>query len=188
MFPVRRPQAAPDAVEDRLESQFRAAYRANYREIRRYVGRLSGTTSIADDVTQEAFVRLWCELSSGTEIVNPRAWVYKVAGRLVLSRARTLQRRGQVERPGREDADDLPSTSNPETRTTQRDLVRRALSQLPTPMRQCLLLYHAGLTGKEIAGALDIKASYVGTLVMRGHERFRRECAALGVVHPFKRE
>lgn len=189
MLPTRRPLEQPPDEADPIAAEFRASYKANYREVRRYVGRLSGSPFAADDMTQEAFVRLWCELSSGTQIQNPRAWLYKVAGRIVLSRARTLQRRRHLDGGGGESPDEIRSgASSPETKTTERDLVRRALVQLPTPMRQCLLLYHAGLTGKEIAAALDVKPSYVGTMVMRGHERFRRECAALGVLHPFGRE
>ena len=47
-------------------------------------------------------------------------------------------------------------------------------------MRLTLVLYHEGLTGPEIAQVLGVKASYVGTLVLRAHERFRREYERLG--------
>jgi DNA-directed RNA polymerase specialized sigma24 family protein len=45
------------------------------------------------------------------------------------------------------------------------------------------LLHHEGLTGKEIADVVGVKASYVSTLVLRAHERFRRACEAHGGRH-----
>ena len=47
-------------------------------------------------------------------------------------------------------------------------------------MRVCLVLYHEGLTGTEMAQVLGVRPSYVGTLVLRAHERFRREYDRLG--------
>jgi DNA-directed RNA polymerase specialized sigma24 family protein len=67
-----------------------------------------------------------------------------------------------------------------ERESVRRQMVTRVLAQLPAPMRQCLLLHHEGLTGREIGEVLGVKPSYVATLVFRAHERFRRECDALG--------
>lgn len=166
-----------------LETQFRACYEANYRSLRRYIARLSGEAEEAGDLTQESFVRLWKELESGTQLINPRAWLYRVAGNLVINRfkGRAHERAHESQAPLRLAPDDVERT------LIRRQLVQRALQQLPAPMRQGLLLYHEGLTGREIAVVLGVKPSYVGTLIMRAHERFRRECEAVGGGHDLLR-
>ena len=178
--------ANPVAVTAR--EQFCDCYEANYRQVRRYVARLSGDAAAADDVTQECFTRLWDQLRRGEDIRSPKAWLYRVASREVITRARSRQRAQRLFEPGAEIQDLQPSTTDLEADTARRDLIRRALRTLPEPMKQCVLLHQAGLTGKEIAEVLDVKPSYIGTLVVRGHERFRRECAALGVKDPLKRD
>lgn len=164
-----------------VERQFHDCYEAHYRSLHRYITRLSDRADEADDVTQEVFVALWHEMQSGAQFLNPRAWLYRVAGNLVINRFKARSR-AHAHRTGVEEAARRWQSSPPniERTTVQRQIVRRALKQLPEPMRQCLLLYHEGLTGREIAEVLGVKPSYVGTLVLRAHERFRHECEALG--------
>ncbi len=96
------------------------------------------------------------------------------------SRRRTLA----FVQPSDSAAEETPSR-DPDVEQTiaRRQFVRRVLQRSPEPMRQCLLLHHEGLSGKEIAEVLGVKPSYVGTLVLRAHDRFRRECEALGGRH-----
>jgi RNA polymerase sigma factor (sigma-70 family) len=167
-----------------VEARFRACYEAYHVALHRYVSRLAGNPSLADDFTQELFVRLWKEMSTAGDPDSPRAWLYRVATNLVIDGAHKRRRTIAVILP----LDSAPENraaggSNVEETVARRDLVRRVLQRLPEPMRQCLLLHHEGLTGKEIADVLGVKASYVGTLVLRAHDRFRRECEALGGRH-----
>lgn len=176
------------AVDVSLEAtRFRQIYEVEYRSVRRYVGRLSDLAADADDIAQEAFISLWRELNRGTEIASPRAWLFRAASNLVISRHRWWTRRPATESADGSAALGLPDRTNPERESEYRQLVRRALQALPPPMRQGLLLAHAGLTGREIAEVLGVKPSYVGTLILRAHERFRRRCQALGIERPFHR-
>ena len=163
-------------TQEALESQFSECYAMNHRSLRRYLARLSGETDTADDLVQEVFARLWKELEQRRKIESPRAWLFRVGSNLVISRVRT-QARG---RRHEHETKISPLMRDVERSLMRKQIVERALRQLPEPMRQCLLLYHEGLTGKEIAAVLGVKASYVGTLVLRAHERFRRECEAAG--------
>jgi len=164
-----------------LEARFRETYDAYQTALHRYVARLSADASVADDVTQEMFVRLWKEMTTVGEPENVRAWLYRVATNLVIDRGHRQRRTLAFILPSTFTPPDLPSRDpDVERDLLRRQLVRRALERLPEPMRQCLLLHHEGLTGKEIALVLGVKPSYVGTLVIRAHDRFRRECDALG--------
>lgn len=166
----------PDA-----EVRFRSAYGTFFAPIHRYVVRLSGDVGQAEDLAQEVFVRLWRQLQSGQRPPNTRAWLFRVASNLVISRFRVRRRTIRLFFPGMADeAERARADTNIEQEAVRRQMVERALARLPEPMRQCLLLHHEGLTGREVAEVLGVKHSYVATLVFRAHERFRRECDALG--------
>jgi len=167
-----------------LEARFRACYEAHHAALHRYVSRLSGEPSLADDLTQELFVRLWKEMTTAREPASTRAWLYRVATNLVIDRGQSRRRTLAFILPSDSANEETPSHDpDVEQAVARRQFVRRVLQRLPEPMRQCLLLHHEGLTGKEIADVLGIKPSYVGTMVLRAHDRFRRECQALGGRH-----
>lgn len=163
------------------EVRFRTLYGSHFVPIHRYVVRLSGEPAHAEDIAQEVFVRLWKALNSVGEPPNVRAWLFRVASNLVVSRFRVRTRALRLFLPSAA-AEQRPAASNTdvEREAAQRQMVERALQQLPQPMRQCLLLHHEGLTAREIGEVLGVKPTYVSTLVYRAHERFRRECDALG--------
>jgi RNA polymerase sigma factor (sigma-70 family) len=116
--------------------------------------------------------------------LDPRPWLYKVASNLAISRFRSRSRVAAHETPMEQDTlGKTVSFADAERSAICRETLKLALAQLPEPMRVCLLLYHEGLSGNEIATTVGIKPSYVSTLVLRAHQRFRRECEQLGVAH-----
>jgi RNA polymerase sigma-70 factor (ECF subfamily) len=56
-----------------------------------------------------------------------------------------------------------------------RQEVRAVLARLPERSAAMLALRYAGLSYAEIAAALDVRASSVGTLLRRAEDAFRRE-------------
>ncbi len=155
---------------------FNECYEANYRSIRRFLCRLLNDAHDAEDVAQESFARLWQEIEAGVELQDARAWLYRVAANLVTSRLRHQWRAANAARTVEQSVRRWHSPAvDVERAAMYRELVPAVLARLPHPMRLCLVLYHEGLTGAEMAHVLGVKASYVGTLVVRAHERFRRE-------------
>jgi RNA polymerase sigma factor (sigma-70 family) len=57
---------------------------------------------------------------------------------------------------------------------------RRTLNKIKEPARSCLLLKHEGLSYREIAAALSIKESNVGSLIARGRREFIRLHGKIG--------
>ncbi len=161
-------------------ARFQEAYAQHYRAIERFVRRFSGRTDEAGDITQEAFTRLWRELDEGREVIDVRPWLYRVASHLVINRGRAAAR-AQVAQAHVEDAVQSWHRQSPsvEHALAEHQIVHAALGRLPEPMARALLLFHAGLTGREVADIIGVAPSYVHSLIIRGHERFRREYDAL---------
>lgn len=173
MFSDKSKAATKSARE--LEELFFEHYHANHRSLYRFLARMSGNSDDAADLSQEVFARLWREIEQGRTPDNTRAWLFRVGSNLVINRAKT---RARLKKHSAQMHDE--PVTDVETTVIRREIVGRALTALPEPMRQCLLLYHEGLTGREIASVLGVRESYVGTLVLRAHERFKRECEAAG--------
>lgn len=121
----------------------------------------------AEDVVQEAFVRLLDE-----EPREPAAWVTTVARRLAIDHHRAEQRRERKHFR----AQPVEATSLGPDEWLDREqrvaTVRRVLERLTPSDRQLLVLYHEGHSYKEIAKQLGVAPSSIGPLLVRAHKRF----------------
>lgn len=152
-----------------------AAFVQSREEIYVYVITLGLDPGAAQELTQEAFLRLHIELEKGTQVRNPRAWAFRVAHNLAVT-ARAEQRRTQ-------DLDaEIESTvacgaTDPERALIEKERLRRlaqALNGLSAQQRQCLHLRARGLRYQEIAETLGIASSTVGEFLQRGIARLRK--------------
>lgn len=159
--------------EDRPNRRQERFFHEVYPSLYRYCFRLTGDADVAEDAAQEAFVRLF-EREPDGERPSLRAWLYRVATNFVRDRARV--------RSGREDLLEqhgapLRSHPSPEgqlERREERALVRRVLDRIPERDRRMLLMREEGFRYREIAEAVGVKASSVGTLLARAEGRFVR--------------
>jgi RNA polymerase sigma-70 factor (ECF subfamily) len=139
----------------------------------------------AMDVTQEAFLRLWKQWESGEEILNPRAWLLRVARNLAEDLAKSSFRRNGTHPPqlmnGVRAHEPMPLESMEREETFAQ--LRGVMEQLPEADREILTLryaldYHAG----EIAELLDINATAVHMRLSRARQRLAERLTAKGVV------
>ncbi len=65
-------------------------------------------------------------------------------------------------------------------RRAEIEATRAALAKIDEPMRSCLLLKQQGLSYREIAEALQVNESYVGSLIARGRKEFVRVYGKIG--------
>ncbi|MFY9211215.1 MAG: RNA polymerase sigma factor [Aestuariivita sp.] len=124
----------------------------------------------AEDVAQEAMLRLWRiapEWETGQAQVS--TWLYRVASNLCTDRLRK-RRHGQVGLDGiAEPADSAPSAADRMQQAAREAALTEALAQLPERQRQAVILRHIeGLTNPEIAGVMDIGIEAVESLTARG--------------------
>lgn len=139
---------------------------------------LGGDRAEAEDIAQEAMLRLWRiapDWRSGEAQVS--TWAYRVAGNLCTDRLRARRLRRPVTL---EDAPELLSdAADVETEMMQTDRHRAltaALAELPERQRQAVVLRHIeGLANPEIAVVMEIGVEAVESLTARG----KRGLAAL---------
>ena len=159
---------------------FDEAFTLHHRAVFRTARAVVRDPGLAEDVTQEVFLRLYRNLEStpGDELL--RAWLLRVT----LNVARNTIR-GQ----GRSMARDTLYSRNASggglveeeyERRVEIEEARRALDKIKEPMRSCLLLKQQGLSYREIADTLSIKETNVGSLVARGRKQFARVYGKIG--------
>lgn len=120
-----------------------------------FVRRLGLSDSEAADAVQEVLLRLWIELGRGTEVENPRAWVYRSIYRLAMDQHRLGRRlaalRELLASPARQ----------PVVReVSDRIAVWTEVDRLPERQRQVVYLrYRSDLVFEEIGHVLGITSS-----------------------------
>lgn len=157
-----------------FEVEFRAAFAARHAELFRVIDRYLGDETLASDIAQETFVRLYRRGSMPDDL---RAWLVSVAlnqardaQRMRSRRLRLLRRRAPEENMG----DAAPSPEEAVLAEELRLLVRRALDELPERERALLLLREEGYSYRELAVALKIAEPSIGTLLARAKIAFKK--------------
>ncbi len=136
----------------------------------RYLRRLTGSSSAAEDLLQEVFLKLHLQLEAGAAIENLRAWLFRVATHLAHDRGKAAARSR-----AREQRYELSATVVDFQRHVEdRHDVRRALLLLPARMRQILLLHAEGFSYRELAEITGIEPGYAGVLLQRARAEFKR--------------
>lgn len=122
----------------------------------------------AEDVTQEAMLRLWRMAPDWRQgEAKVATWLYRVASNLCLDRLRKSRPRGLEEVAEPEDA--APGAVARLIEADRMQALDRALAALPDRQRQAVVLRHIeGLTNPEIAAVMDIGVEAVESLVARG--------------------
>ncbi len=172
------PNPASQSVPDTdLAEQVSGLFEAYAQPVCAYIHSLVGDWPLAHDLTQETFLRLYDTRDRLGQVLNPRAWVYRIATHVALNERKRRQRFAWL--PWSEEAQARPPTwtnveFDVESEIDTRDAVERALAALPQDYRAPLLLYSGyDFSVREIAEALEISESAVKTRLHRAREMFR---------------
>lgn len=134
-----------------------------------YAGRLLNDRAEAEDVAQEAMLRLWRiapDWRQGEAKVT--SWLYRVATNLCIDRQRRGRRQAPLEAAG-EPEDGRPGAVAAMTEAERARALQAALDGLPDRQRQAVVLRHLeGLSNPEIAQIMDIGVEAVESLTARG--------------------
>ncbi|MDX5383636.1 MAG: RNA polymerase sigma factor [Rhodobacterales bacterium] len=130
--------------------------------------RLLGDRAEAEDVTQEAMLRLWRIAPDWREgEAKVSTWLYRVTANLATDRLRKRRAVALDSVPEPEDA--APGPAGLLQDKARAAALQRALAALPERQRQAVVLRHLeGLGNPEIAGIMDISAEAVESLIARG--------------------
>lgn len=162
---------------DGSEPAFEALVERYRRPLQAYCRRMLLPSDVAEDVVQQALLSTWQTLRRGTEIQDPRAWLYRVTHNTALN---ALRRSGYRY----EELDEaLQGAGAPDEDLERRTAVRQALTGLaglPELQRQALLRTAVeGQSHEDVARALGISDGAVRGLVYRARATLRTAAAAL---------
>lgn len=145
------------------------AFHRHYEQLYRYLFRLTGDGDLAEDLAQEAFIRL---LENPVGDGGLKAWLFTVGTNLVRDRSRVRGRREELlnQYDSQSTQPDRPDVELERRRRIA--AVRAALGQLSERDREMLLLREEGFKYSEIAEVVDVAPSSVGTLLARALKRF----------------
>ena len=150
---------------------FDAVFHSQYARIARIVFRIVRDSSRAEDLSVEVFWKL--SRTTRAQGSNVNAWLYRTAVRQALDELRKQCRREKYERLFT--LSRPTSTDHPESGAERRDRVRTILARIERRSAEMLVLRSEGLSYEEIAQALGVNPSSVGTLLNRAQQAFRKE-------------
>jgi RNA polymerase sigma-70 factor (ECF subfamily) len=160
------------------EQAFRALARRHLPAMVALARRILGNAADAEDVAQEAMLRVWTHAPRWQPLALFRTWLTRVVVNLCLDRKRRapwikLEAAGEI-------VDLAPGASEQAEADERERLLAAAIEELPARQRTAIVLtYSEGMSNAQVAEILDTTVSAVETLLMRGKQNLRR---ALGGV------
>lgn len=138
--------------------------------------RMLGDAAEAEDVAQEAMLRLWRiapEWRQGEAKVT--TWLYRVTANLCTDRLRKRRSDGPALDEVAEPADEAPGVEARMQQAARAEALQAALMALPERQRQAVALRHLeGLANPEIAEILETSTEAVESLIARGKRALAR--------------
>ena len=138
--------------------------------------RVLGNDADAEDVAQEAMVRLWQQAANWRPgEARIRTWLYRVAVNLSIDRIRRRREEGEDAAP------EHAENARQQRQLEERDLSRamdEALQVLPERQRIALALFHyEGATMAEVAEVMETSPDAVESLLGRGRRALKKMLA-----------
>jgi RNA polymerase sigma-70 factor (ECF subfamily) len=167
---------ASDDASTPSEERLDALFRAHYGRLARVVGRIVHDQAAAEEIAVDVFVKWRGHPAAHGD--GAEGWLYRTAVRAALDRWRRARRWSRVagvlahvgiapRTPEELHADDV-----------ERRQVRTVLAALHQRQATILLLWAEDLSYAEIAAAVAIQPSSVGSLLRRAQDAFKKEYEA----------
>jgi RNA polymerase sigma-70 factor (ECF subfamily) len=142
-------------------------------QIHRYVFRLIGNQELADDVTQDTFLKAFQSIHGIARDSNVSAWLYRIASNVCFD---ILRRRKLITwMPILEESDKSDEFTSDDfaPQVVESHIVRRALTEMPPALAVCLVLRSVeGFSCEEIAEILKVPKGTVFSRLARARESF----------------
>lgn len=154
--------------------EFEKIFKALYLPLGMYALKYVEDTDIAEDMVQEAFVKVWHHLSEGKDIGNLKSYIYMAVRNECINYLRIHKYTASED-----DLADVPDVSDDDIDTSERDArLWRAIDSLPDRCREIFLMSKRdGMSNEEIATELDISIKTVKNQMTKAYERLRAELA-----------
>ena len=178
-------EVGPETI-DACRRGDRAAFRTVYNAYKDRVFSIAlyalhGNADLAADVTQQVFVKLMNSIAKFRGDSEFSTWLYRLVTNACLDAQRRLKSRSfAVDSNVLETLPDPASLEKAFARTQTAELVKRAVSALPSKLRLAMLLrYFDELSYEEIAVALNCSRGTVASRLNRGHRLLAKSLAHL---------
>jgi RNA polymerase sigma-70 factor (ECF subfamily) len=173
---IPTPNASTGALARVTTGRNRAAERALYEQhvdrIFRLALRMTGNAELAEDLTQDIFLRAFDRLHQFRGDSGLGTWLHRVAISVILNAIK--KRRTTASREVPLDATAPAASNSGAIEMDVRDRVRAAVAQLPEELRVVVLLYDVeGYQHNEIADMLGISAGACRMRLLRAHQMLR---------------
>src|SRR5471032_2401668 len=138
--------------------------------------RILGNAADAEDVAQEAMLRVWTHAPRWQPLAAFRTWLTRVVVNLCIDRKRrrpwvALEAVGEI-------VDATPGVAEIAELGERERALTTAIADLPARQRTAIVLtYSEGMSNAQVAEILDTSISAVETLLVRGKQNLRARVA-----------
>ena len=158
---------------------FACLYRRYELKMLRYISKLSGASrEEAEDILQDAFIKIWRNLNLYRPDMSFSSWVYRIVHNETISHWRRNKRNPlSTSEPSRtpENQADEGATDNKEPDLDTEPRIQQILSQLKKEYREILILkFLEDQSYEEISDILRIPEGTVATRINRAKKAFRK--------------
>ena len=154
------------------EPAYRALTRRHLPAMLGLARRILGNAADAEDVAQEAMLRVWTHAPRWQPLAAFRTWLTRVVVNLCLDRKRrarwvALEAAGEL-------VDPAPGATETAEHDERERMLAIAIAKLPARQRIAIVLtYSEGMSNAQVAAILGTSVSAVETLLVRGKQNLR---------------
>jgi len=181
--------SAPDQIIERClrgdQDAWEAIVRLYWRKVFNVAYKFVGRHDLAEDLTQDVFLKLYKSLDTFDRRANFQTWLISVSRNLCIDHYRSVRKERETVNRDVDAADLSPVSHDPpaDTRLEQRDrvvLLRQALDRLAPALRTAVMLRDIQeLTYQEIADQLSLPEGTVKSRINRGRTELARQIQKL---------
>ncbi|HVQ56652.1 MAG TPA: sigma-70 family RNA polymerase sigma factor [Pyrinomonadaceae bacterium] len=173
-------QSATAAATERIE--FDEAFTLHHRTVFRAARSVVHDCGLAEDVTQEVFIKLYKHIDTIKDAEMLRPWLIRVALNVAKNTIRgNIRANTRDENYVKETVENsVFSVESEYEQQAEISEINRALNKIKEPLRSCLVLKQQGLSYREIAASLELNEASIGTFVARARAEFMRFYGKIG--------
>ncbi len=161
------------AAAPAMPPAFEELFRREYPRVVAIALRVVRDADEAEDVAQDVFVSFYRRHPADAGYAP--AWLHAAAAHTALNALRARERRGRRDAAELRERDVAVDPARQVEDAETRADVRRALARLDERSASLLALRYSGLSYEEIAAALGLRRTSIGTFLARAEDAFRRE-------------
>jgi len=146
---------------------------AHYERVTRTIGRIIFDQACAEELAVDVFLKWWRTPPAHGE--HAEGWLYRTAMRMALDERRRQVRRDRFQHILNVFHQSPPTPEQQYAVATEQEQVRTVLQALQQRHTEILLLWGEDFSYREIASILAVNPGFVGSLISRAQDAFRKE-------------